>query len=122
MNDLTTVLSDSPVIRALQIAILIAVLLDVYLVVYVVRDILLRSQSFAIQLLSIVLTGALPLLGFLIYLLVRPSRTLKEREMEELLHQLLDARKEERTAAKAPKHHVKTTHTHGKAAFQEAAV
>ena len=31
----------------------------------------------------------LPVVGFLVYLLIRPARTLKEREMEEMLRVLL---------------------------------
>ncbi len=100
MDALALVLSDSPIIRWLQVAIIFLVLFDVYLVFFVMRDVLLRTESFAIQVMSVLLAGVLPVIGFLAYLLLRPSRTLKEREMEELLHQLLEQKKEGRKHAK----------------------
>jgi hypothetical protein len=46
---------------------------------------------------SIVIVAALPIAGFFLYLLIRPSRTNKEREMEELVTELLvDVRKPQR--------------------------
>lgn len=60
-----------------------------FLLLFTLRDIILRSQSFAMQAFCVLLTGALPIVGFLIYLLIRPARTVKEREMEDLLYELL---------------------------------
>ncbi len=96
MNAFQVLLSDSPLIRLIQVGLVLAVLLDVYLVFFVVRDVLLRTQNLFVQILCILLPAAFPVIGFLAYLLVRPSRTLKEREMEELLHRLLDQKKQER--------------------------
>jgi len=81
-------LSDEPMLRILQIAMLVCGGLVVFLVFYTTRDILLRTRSFWYMLISIVLVAALPLFGFLIYLLIRPARTIREREVEEMLMQL----------------------------------
>lgn len=64
--------------------------LAVFLVLFTARDITLRSQSFVWQVLAIVLVALLPIVGFMIYILIRPSRTSKERELEYLLRELLD--------------------------------
>ncbi len=100
MDLFALLLSDSPLIRWIQVAIIVAVLLDVFLVFYVMRDVLLRTHSFAIQVMSVLLAGVFPIVGFLVYLLVRPSRTLKEKEMEDLLHRLLEQKKEHRKQGK----------------------
>lgn len=74
-------LSDNPVLRLLQLALLCAAFAAVYLVFYVTRDILLRSESLAVQILCIVLTAALPIAGFFLYLLLRPAETLRQKKM-----------------------------------------
>jgi hypothetical protein len=112
MNVVEVLLSDSPAIRAIQVAIVLVVLFDVYLIFYVVRDVLLRTQNLFVQILCIFLPVVFPVIGFLAYLLLRPSRTLKEREMEQLLHQLLEQKKHERShqekhAVKSQKHAMK---------------
>ncbi len=66
------------------------IVLDVYLIFYVTRDALLRIRPFFPQLLCILLVAALPGVGFLLYILVRPARLIKERELEEMLLELLD--------------------------------
>lgn len=61
-----------------------------YLVLFATRDILLRTHSFGIQVLCILLVALLPVLGFLLYLLVRPSKTNAEKKMQADLHLLLE--------------------------------
>lgn len=61
-----------------------------FLLLYVVRDILLRTRSFAYQLVCIMIVALLPIVGFLVYLLIRPARTVKQREQEHLLRELLE--------------------------------
>ena len=85
-----TFLADDPALRALQIGMLAVAMLLIFLVFYATRDILQRTQSFPLMLLCIVLVALLPGLGFLIYLLIRPSRTLRDRENEEILLQIFD--------------------------------
>ncbi len=53
----------------------------VFLVLFTTRDILLRTNSFLLQACSILLVAVLPIVGFFIYVLIRPSRTLAERAM-----------------------------------------
>lgn len=89
MDSLNILFADSPFILWIQIALLTVVLLDVYLIFFVTRDILLRTTSFALQMLMILLVTVFPVIGFLVYLLLRPSQTLKERELERLVRSLL---------------------------------
>lgn len=81
-------LADDPTLRAVQGGMLLVGAVMVFLVFFATRDILLRTKSFWYMLLSILLVAGLPVLGFLLYLLVRPARTLKEREMEQMLLEL----------------------------------
>lgn len=80
-----TLLADNPALRLLQIAMLILGVIAVFLVCFATRDILLRTQSFLLQILCILLVAFLPIIGYLIYLLIRPARTVKEREMERMV-------------------------------------
>ncbi len=80
--------TDNPAIRFTQVALLIGAVISVYLVFYVTRDILLRTKSFGYQIVCILLSAVLPIVGFFLYLLVRPARTIKERETEDLLKKL----------------------------------
>jgi len=82
-------LSDDPALRLLQCGMLFAGLAVIFLVFYTTRDILLRTHSFWYMFVSIVMVAALPVVGFLLYLLIRPPRTIKERELEELLMELV---------------------------------
>ncbi len=83
-------LAEDPMLRLLQGLMLFAGIIVVFLVFFTTRDILLRTTSFCVMIASIILVALLPVIGFFLYLLVRPSRTLKEREMERMLHQLLE--------------------------------
>jgi hypothetical protein len=60
----------------------------IFLVFFVTRDILLRTHSFWYTAFCIVLTALLPGVGFLLYLLIRPARTIREREQEKLVQSL----------------------------------
>lgn len=85
----TTFMSEDPTLRLMQAWILLASVLLLFLLLYTLRDIVLRTRSFGYQFLCVLLVGALPILGFLLYLLIRPARTIKEREVEEMLKQFL---------------------------------
>lgn len=80
--------SDDPALRLLQLLLLIAGLLVVFLVFFTLRDVLLRTNSFWLQLLSIILVAFLPLIGFLLYILIRPAMTLRQREEEKLVREI----------------------------------
>lgn len=81
-------LADDPLMRSFQLGLLLAALVLIFLVFFTTRDILHRSHSFWFMLFSIVLVAFLPFVGFLLYLLVRPSRTLLECEVEDMIRDL----------------------------------
>ncbi len=81
-------LADDPTLRALQGGMLLIAAILVFLVFYATRDILLRTRSFWYMFLSILLVALLPVVGFLLYLLIRPARTITEREVEMMLMEL----------------------------------
>lgn len=93
-------LAADPVLRLLQLLMLATGVLVIFLVFYTTRDVLLRSQSFTFMLFSIIVVAVLPLVGFCLYVLIRPARTLKERELEEMLL-VLTAKKTSATAKKS---------------------
>jgi len=82
-------LADDPALRLLQLGMLLVGSVVIFLVFYTTRDILLRTHSFCYMFLSIVIVALLPIIGFLLYLLIRPARTIKDRELEDLLTELL---------------------------------
>lgn len=85
LDVLLGILSDDPTARMLQISILGLGVCAVYLLFYTTRDIIIRSASIPLQLFAIFLVALLPIAGFFLYLLFRPSRTLAERETLEML-------------------------------------
>jgi len=89
MQQLLYVLSDDPVLRMVQVGLLTLGCVAVYLVCYTTRDILLRTRSFLYQAGSILLVALLPVVGFFVYLLIRPARTIKQREIGESIGRIL---------------------------------
>jgi hypothetical protein len=107
-----------------QATVIAVAFLLVYLLLFTLRDILLRTRSFWYQFFCVLLVGCLPVFGFLLYLLIRPARTVKERELESMLHTLgilpddeelfdadLEAETEEELQALAEDDSTTTTHT-----------
>lgn len=88
MSILTTLFSQQPAIRDIQVLLLIAAVVAVYLVFFTTRDIILRSKSTVMQVFSIVLVAGLPIVGFFLYLLFRPGSTVREREAHAMLKKL----------------------------------
>ncbi len=95
MTSFLTLLADDPTLRFIQIGLLLIGIFIVFLLLFATRDILLRTRSFLYQIVCILLVALLPGVGFLVYLLIRPERTLKQREtdlrmtkMAELLEQV----------------------------------
>lgn len=80
--------ASDPWLFSAQIGIGFAVFLLIFFLLYTLRDILLRTRSFWAQSGSILLVVLLPVAGFFLYLLVRPARTIKDREMEAMLRAL----------------------------------
>lgn len=91
----TMLLAEDPLLRSLQILMLFGGVIAVFLVFYTTRDILLRSSSFLYMFFSILFVAVLPIVGFFLYLLLRPARTLKERELEKMVRSLVHAKKSE---------------------------
>lgn len=81
--------SGDPTVLFAQVVLLVSAGLVVFLVLFAARDILMRSDSFWIQMICILLVAALPVIGFLLYLLLRPATTLTERHLKRDLEQVL---------------------------------
>jgi len=81
-------LSADPFLRMMQGGLLFVGFVVIFFVFFVTRDILLRTHSFWYTAFCIVLTALLPGVGFLLYLLIRPARTIREREQEKLVQSL----------------------------------
>jgi hypothetical protein len=91
----------------MQLLMVSAALLVVFFVLFTTRDILLRTNSFLYQVFCIVLVAVLPLVGFLIYLLIRPARTVADRRLDrniaEVLVRMSSIRKPEQKGAQPQK-------------------
>ena len=70
-------------------ALIYAGLLWLSTIVWVTRDAINRSDSIIFHVISIFLNIAFPVLGVLLYLIIRPSKTTTERYYEELEHKLI---------------------------------
>ncbi len=107
VSTLLTFLSADPALRLMQGLLLALAVLVVYLVFFTLRDVLLRSRNFAFQLFSILLVAFVPVVGFLLYMLIRPVQTLAERRRDRLLRELHAVlpvpEKEEKKEKEAPK-------------------
>ncbi len=80
--------STDPSLAMTQAGLLAVVVLILFFLFYTLRDVILRTRSFTYQCLCVLLVAFLPGAGFLLYLLIRPARTIKEREMEAMLEAL----------------------------------
>ena len=85
MGSLSAAFLQNPFLYLTQGGLVLLACLLLFLLFYTLRDVLLRTYSFPLQFLCIVLVVALPGVGFLIYLLIRPARTKKERQVEAML-------------------------------------
>lgn len=83
-------LSDDPLLRSIQAGLVSLGAFLIFLVFFTTRDILLRTRSFAYMALCILLVALLPGIGFLLYLLIRPSSTIRQREQDALIRELAD--------------------------------
>ncbi|MBI5156011.1 PLDc N-terminal domain-containing protein [Candidatus Peregrinibacteria bacterium] len=90
MTSFLTLLADDPTLRFIQIGLLCIGIFIVFLLLFATRDILLRTRSFLYQIVCILLVALLPGVGFLIYLLIRPERTLKQRETDVRVKKMME--------------------------------
>ena len=81
--------SVNPAILLLQVGMACTAVLVVFLLAFVTRDVLLRYESFLMQCFWIVIVFCLPIIGFLLYLVLRPSRTVRERRLEHTINTIL---------------------------------
>lgn len=82
-------LSQDPTLRQLQLEMLALGVVVIFLVFFVTRDVLHRTHSFLAMFLSILLTAGLPVIGFFLYMLLRPTRTIAEKEDTEMLREII---------------------------------
>lgn len=105
LENVSAFLAADPSVLALQVLMMTCAFLIVYSVLFVTRDVILRSHSFLFQVFAIVLS-AVPLVGFLVYLLIRPSTTLFERalfrKVTDLQHKLQKNDKVEKRQEQKP--------------------
>ena len=66
----------------------------VALVIWVARDIVSRTDKLILQVIAIILVIALNIFGLLVYLIVRPQKTLLERYQEDVEHKVLTENEE----------------------------
>ena len=88
MSIFTTLFSQQPAILNVQVLLLVAAVVAVYLVFFTTRDIILRSKSTVFQVFSILLVAVLPIVGFFLYLLIRPGSTVRQRDVESMLKKI----------------------------------
>jgi len=81
----TAYIMENPGLRLGQGGLILLAALVLFLLFFALRDILLRTRSFWYQFACIVIVTVFPIIGFLIYLLIRPARTIKERELEAMI-------------------------------------
>jgi hypothetical protein len=99
-------LVTSPSLKTLQLAIVTYVgLLWLSIVIWVTRDAISRTNSLIFQVFAILLNIVFPLLGILLYLIIRPGKTVLERYYEELEHRLILESIEGKGSPSSTEHH-----------------
>tara|TARA_Y100000310_G_scaffold322224_1_gene381024 strand:+ start:487 stop:819 length:333 start_codon:yes stop_codon:yes gene_type:complete len=94
-------LADDPMLRMLQLGMILLGSLVIFLVFYTTKDILLRTQSFLYMFFCILLVAFLPVIGFFLYLLIRPARTIKEREVDAMVRSLVASKKKKKSGKRS---------------------
>ena len=81
---------SSPSFKTLELGVVIYLgVLWLSIIIWVTRDAINRSSSLLFQVMAILLNIIFPVLGILLYLIIRPGKTIQERYYEELEHQLI---------------------------------
>lgn len=97
--------SQNPVFTVQMLVLSAVALVLIFLIFYTTKDVFVRSDSFVFMLFSLLLVVLFPVVGFLLYLLIRPAQTKKERQLfAELraLHKEVTALKAAQTGTKKP--------------------
>lgn len=105
---------SAPSFKTLQLAVVVYCgLLWITIIIWVTRDAISRSQSIIFQVFAILLNIIFPILGILLYLIIRPGKTTLDRYYEELEHRLIlesiNEKGEEEEETSAPKKTIKKT-------------
>jgi len=80
----------SPTLKTLQLSVVVYLgLLWLSIIIWVTRDAINRSNNLLFQAFAILLNIVFPVLGTLLYLIIRPGKTVAERYYEELEHRLI---------------------------------
>jgi ABC-type multidrug transport system fused ATPase/permease subunit len=96
----------SPSFKTLQLAIVVYVgILWLSIIIWVTRDAISRSNSLIFQVFAILLNIGFPVLGTLLYLIIRPGKTVMERYYEELEHRLILESIQGKTQVSEAEHH-----------------
>lgn len=96
INKIITLVS-SPSFEILQMVGVIYIgLLWLFIIIWVTRDSIHRSKSLLFQTFAILINIAIPILGVLLYLIIRPSQTLVEKYYQEMEQRLLQEAIEEK--------------------------
>lgn len=96
LNDMIDFVS-SPAFGTIQIvAVAYLGLLWLAIIIWVTRDSINRSSSLIFQTFSILINIIVPILGVLLYLIIRPGKTNMDRYYEELEHKMLIEGSEDR--------------------------
>jgi hypothetical protein len=86
----TNFLAQPPLAFALQAAVGYLALLWIFAILWVIKDASNRSESIAFQLISVLIVViATPFVGLPLYLLIRPSQSLFEKDVYEMLQYLV---------------------------------
>lgn len=113
--DLSTFFTNPSVKTAQFVAVIYVAILWLAIIVWVTRDAINRSDSIFFQVIAILLNITFPVLGILLYLIIRPSKTTTERYYEDLEHRLIlesiHEEKEEKLKAKTKKPRKRTSTT-----------
>jgi len=81
---------STPSFKTIQLAVIIYFgLLWLAIIIWVTRDAINRSKSLLFQVIAILLNIFFPVLGILLYLIIRPNKTTLEHYYEELEHRLI---------------------------------
>ena len=81
---------SSPSIKTLELVFVVYfAMLWISIIIWVTRDSISRSNSILFQVLSICLNIFFPILGIVLYLVIRPSKTKLDRYYEDLEHKLI---------------------------------
>lgn len=83
------IFSSDPTVFAMQVGAIVASAVVIYTVLWTTKDVIARSRSTLFQVSSILLSAALPVVGFFLYLLLRPTTTNAERALRKDMTEIL---------------------------------